>query len=49
MQLPPRVRGRVAALISALGYEPTAIAVDQDSPKAGESEPAERKTLEPAG
>ncbi|CAH2400739.1 Transcriptional regulator, contains XRE-family HTH domain [Mesorhizobium escarrei] len=49
MQLPPRVRSRVAALISALGDELAVIAADQDSAKAGEPAPTERKRLSRQG
>ncbi|WP_192243829.1 hypothetical protein [Mesorhizobium silamurunense] len=44
MHLPSRVRGRVAALISALGEELVVIVADQDGEKAGEPAPAESKT-----
>jgi transcriptional regulator with XRE-family HTH domain len=43
MTLSPRVRGRVSALIAALGEE-MALA-DADSETAGEAAPAERKTV----
>lgn len=44
MQLPPRVRGRVAALISALGDELAVLDTDQGSAPTGEPALDARKT-----
>ncbi|MER8627419.1 MULTISPECIES: helix-turn-helix transcriptional regulator [unclassified Mesorhizobium] len=44
VKLPPRVRGRVSSLITALGEELAVMDTKADSETAGESAPAELKT-----
>jgi hypothetical protein len=44
MMLPPRVRGRVAAVIAALGEELAEFDANRDIAAAGEAIPADRKT-----
>ncbi|ESX16668.1 transcriptional regulator [Mesorhizobium sp. LSJC255A00] len=45
VKLPPRVRGRVSSLISALGEELALLDAKRDNETAGESPPAECKTV----
>ncbi|MER8822696.1 helix-turn-helix domain-containing protein [Mesorhizobium sp. M0991] len=44
VNLPPRVRGRVSSLISALGEELALLDAKRDNETAGEAAPAEHKT-----
>ncbi|ESW98068.1 hypothetical protein X768_31830 [Mesorhizobium sp. LSJC265A00] len=45
VKLPPRVRGRVSSLIAALGEELALLDTKAESETAGESPPAECKTV----
>ncbi|MER8373931.1 hypothetical protein NKH03_14840 [Mesorhizobium sp. M1406] len=44
MQLPPRVRGRVSAVIAALGEELAGLDANRDTKANDEPAPADRKT-----
>lgn len=44
MQIPPRVRGRVAAVIAALGEELAGLDTNRDTEATNKFAPSDRKT-----